>query len=128
MADLTVSSAVDTFMQASTVAAMRTALDLDANYVNLSGTQTISGAKTFSSDLTMSSANINADGNQVILGQSGGDYIATGYNFTGVMDVYAGMSALSLYGAFGLFMPSLPTSNPFVTDQIWNDGGYLAIS
>ena len=126
MADLTVSSAVDTFMQASTVAAMRTALDLDTNYVKLSGTQTISGAKTFSSDLTMA-ADIKMDGYRVLLDSGGNDFVASGYFSSCVVDVYAN-TVLSLYGGSGIVLSSLPTSDPFVTDQVWNDGGYLAIS
>ena len=162
MADLTVSSAVDTFMQASTVAAMRTALDLDNNYVNLSGTQTISGPKTFSNDVTITGSSLLMEGNDIYLDSSqylqihesssmieitGGaikapfgadfqgqyvyfdssasDYI---YSSGGTMEIYAGNAGLSLYGSYGLYMPSLPTSNPFVTGQVWNDGGYLAIS
>lgn len=163
MADLTVSSAVDTFMQASTVAAMRTALDLDTNYVNLSGTQTISGAKTFSNDVTITGSSLLMEGNDIYLDSSqflqihesssmieitGGaikapfgadfqgqyvyfdssasDYI---YSSSGTMEIYAGNSGLSLYGSYGLYMPSLPTSDPAVADQVYQDAsGHLRIS
>ena len=164
MADLTVSSAVDTFMQASTVAAMRTALDLDTNYVKLSGTQTISGAKTFSNDVTITGSSLLMEGNDIYLDSSqflqihedssgnieltGGalkasygadfqgqyvyfdssasDYI---YSSSGTMQIYAGASGLELYGSYGLYMPFLPTSDPAVADQVYQDSsGHLRIS
>lgn len=151
MPDLTVSSAVDTLMQATTVAEMRTALDLDTNYVNLSGTQTISGAKTFSSAITMSSADIELEGNILYFGTSGGAGMSYD-SFSGLTNLYSElapqglqMDGYSIYldtgfsnyimsnAGFGgdveIYLPNLPTSNPFVTGQVYQDSsGHLRIS
>ena len=137
-------------MQASTVADMRTALDLDNNYVNLSGTQTISGAKTFSSAITMSSADIELEGNTLYFGSSGGAGMSYD-SFSSLTNLYSEfapqgiqMDGYSIYldtglsnyimssagygGDVEIYLPNLPTSNPFVTGQVWNDAGTLKIS
>jgi len=62
MSDVTVSANVDTFLQSANNAAMRSNLDLDNNYVKLTGTQSIGGAKTFSSNAVFS-ANLTVDTN-----------------------------------------------------------------
>jgi|TARA_R100000479_G_C6359510_1_gene192406 hypothetical protein len=72
MADLTVSSNVDTMLQAADNAAIRTAIG--AGDVTLAGTQTISGAKTFSSDIEI---NVNGASNAskaIVINTSGTNF------------------------------------------------------